>query len=357
MTQSTTPRPLTARLLEHVCTGGPFDWQPQVQRPAELAWLLEAGLGPLLRNVCADAGITVPSPWVDSLTSADLTARVLHAGRVDTVIDVIDACAARDVAPLLLKGVSTSGELWPAEHLRPMSDIDVLIPLEHLEAVERGLLDRGLERLDHPDHDGLHHGAPLFAPARHAVVELHRALLPRDSAFAAGSSLTAEEAWAHAVPAVFHGRAALRLRPEFQLVYIASAWFADLIQHGVEPSYLPSLFDAAWLFRRHGAGMDWDVVLQRLANPFVRGSVHLLLGYLPRFGAATAPASVRRAVAAGPMFDGPMRGAAIHWMLDRYLIGGHRWPHLLPPPVPGRYSPGYQFRKRVVGTLRRLSAG
>jgi hypothetical protein len=182
---------------------------------------------------------------------------------------------------------------------------------------------------------------------------VHRALLPHDSPFAAGASMTAEQAWAHAIATDFHGRAAQRLRPEFQLVYIASAWLADLIKHGVEPSYLPSLFDAAWLVRRFGTEMDWDMVLRRLDNPFARGAMHILLGYLPRFGSATAPATVRKAIAAGPMHDGPMRTAAIHWMLDRYLIGARRWPHTVPPPVPGRYSPAYQFRKRVIGRWRR----
>jgi hypothetical protein len=126
-------RPLVAQVLEHVCTGMPPVWRPDPQQAGEFAWLLEAGLGPLLRRILADVDIAVPAPWRDSLASADLTAQVLHAGRVETTFDVIDACAACDCQPLLLKGISTSHELWPAEHLRPMGDIDVLVPVKHLE--------------------------------------------------------------------------------------------------------------------------------------------------------------------------------------------------------------------------------
>ncbi len=346
-------RPLVAQLLEHACGSATLAWQPEPGRSAEFEWVLEAGLGPLLRRCCAEFDIDLPPPWRDSLASADLTAQVLHGGRIDTALDVIGACMASDCRPVLLKGISTSSELWPAEHLRPMGDIDLLVPVERYAAVEQHLLDAGLLRLDqHPALDGMQHGTPLLHPSRRTAVELHRALFARGSPFSAGSSLTAPQAWAHTVDASFHGRAAMRLRPEFQLVYIASSWFADLIQRGVEPSFLPALFDAAWLLRRDAQTLDWDQVIRRLDNPFARGAVHVMLGFLRRFGCPTAPDSVRQAIAAGPMHDGPMRTAAIHWMLDRYLIGARRWRHALPPPVVGRYSPAYQFRKRIVERMR-----
>ncbi len=340
--------PLVARLLEHVCSSAPFDWQPDETRPGDFAWVLEAGLGPLLHRCCADFDIALLPPWRDPLRSADLTAQVLHGGRIQTALHVFAACEACDVRPVLLKGISTSSDLWPADHMRPMGDIDLLVPMARYAAVEQRLLGSGMQHTDHPEIEGLQHGVPLVHPSNRTVLELHRTLLARTSPFAAGSSLTVEQAWSHTVSSTYHGRTVLRLCPEFQLVYMASSWFADLIQRGVEPSFLPTLFDAAFLMRRDANTLDWDLVLRRLENPFVRAAVHVLVGYLARYGCVTAPATVRKAIAAGPMYDGPVRIAAIRWMLDHHLIGAQRWAHALPPPVPGRYSPVYQFRKRVV---------
>ena len=50
------------------------------------------------------------------------------------------------ICPTLLKGISISDQHYPIAHLRPMGDIDILIPADAYESVESALLHRGYAR-------------------------------------------------------------------------------------------------------------------------------------------------------------------------------------------------------------------
>ena len=68
--------------------------------------------------------------------------------------------------------------LYPAAHMRPMGDLDVLVPAGDEHKVAEGLLACGFERIPYPDTPGQHHGAPLRHVRRRTLVELHTALFP-----------------------------------------------------------------------------------------------------------------------------------------------------------------------------------
>ena len=62
---------------------------------------------------------------------------------------------------------------------------------------------------------------------------------------------------------------------------------------------------------------------------------------------------MRGALASRQRLLGPIQLRLIHKALDRYMVGGRQWDLPIPPPVPGRYSPGHQIRKRMLSRLRR----
>lgn len=351
---------LAGQLLTFAATGEPlghaeraFGWGQQDGDLQQFQWILEGGQGPMLLRAAQSCIERVPLPWLQMLTSADLTARIWHAERIETTLDIVEACEHQAVAVILLKGISVSEEWYPAEHLRPMGDIDALVPREVYDAVERSLLDRGYCRIDGWDAPpGLHHGAPLCHPRLDTIIELHTDLFPAGSELVASGAFRPDKIVGQSIASQYHGRDVRRLRPEAQLAYIAASWFNDIIHCKPQPSFLPSAFDAAYLLAATQRTLDWDALLEWLDNEMAQASLYAMLTYLPRYGLAPVPRTVLATLAASQSLVGPIQLRMIHFMLDRYLFGARPWNHLLPPPVPARYSLGYQFRKRIVNRFR-----
>ena len=312
-------------------------------------WVIDAGLGPLLWHASRTTGTEIPARWHAQLRGADLSARFHHANLVDTACDVIDAGAATSVPVILLKGVSVSEEFYPAEHLRPMGDIDVLVPRDDFARIESELLSANYERLPYPEMAGHHHGTPLCHRTRRTLVELHVELFPDHSPLRQpGQALSAAAVFDNGTRlSKYHGRPVLRLSPAMQLRYIAASWFNDLTLRPPHPSFLASLFDAVYLTTRHGALLTDEVALSPVDNPIAQGSLLALITYLPRFGLAAPSERRMNALRTVPSVVGPLERRMIHAMLDRYQIEGREWNFVLPPPVPGRYSVLHQLHKRL----------
>jgi len=352
--------PLVGQLLAYAATGAPlghgnrkFAWRPEGGDDRQFRWTIDGGLGPLLHRATRDCADVVPPPWREALLSADLTARVRHGSLADTALEIIDVCDRLQIRVTLLKGISVGEQLYPAEHLRPMADIDVLIPVQAYALVETALLDRGYDKLDHPAIDVHHHGAPLRHPRWRTIVELHRGLFPDDSPLREDTVFSLSNVMLRSICSHYHGRPVRRLNPELQLVYMASSWFNDLTLCKVHPSFIASLLDAIYLLAASGRTMNWSGMLEWLDNDMAKASLYAMVTYLPRYGVQQLPSATLEQLASTQTLVGPIQLKLIHGMLDRHLIGGRPWDLALPPPVPGRYSLRRQFNKRIRNRLRR----
>lgn len=318
----------------------------------EFTWIMRAGLGPMLQRATREHLDRVPSARRDTLLSTDLTAQVRHAATIDTAKDVIDACSELGVKATLLKGISVSDQYYPAPHLRPMEDIDILIPGETYEAVESAVVRRGYIRK--PDHDPLEntrHGFPLRHPRHQVWVELHTALFentPPNAVF--GSS----HICARSVESTFHARRVMRLADELQLLYIASSWIADLSRYGtrIHPSCLPALLDVTFLLKARAAELECDALFGWPEGEMAVASLYVMLGYLSSRGVSVCRTSHIPHLASRQNTVGKLQLGIIHAMLDYYLLGGRYWKLPIPLPVPGRYNVRNQLRKKVFTRLR-----
>ena len=183
---------LVGQLLGHAAAPADIDppsrWRLHGIDDRQLQWLMAAGLGPLLYRATRARMDDVPHGWRNLLLGADLTAQVRHGSLADTTCDVITRCARAGIDVVLLKGISTSEEFYPAPHLRPMADIDLLVPVARCHAVQASLLDAGyVKHADYPETSEQHHGAPLHEPRRDVWVEIHRRLYPEGDEFAPGN--------------------------------------------------------------------------------------------------------------------------------------------------------------------------
>jgi hypothetical protein len=343
------PFPLVSQLLSHAAGVWPtlrFDLLTDAER--QLRWVLEGGLGPLLWHASQATGASVPADWQSGLVAADLTAQVNHQCLVETALDVLRAGRATGVPVTLLKGISVAEQLYPKPHLRPMGDVDVLVPRAGYARIEAALLSSAYRRLDFPEVEGLQHGPPLRNDALRTLVELHTELFGADSPLRlnGGALIAATVQQVGVVPSLFRGRPVNRLSAEFQLLYIAASWFNDLTNYPPHPSFLASLFDAVYLTKRYPELLDDDRTLAKVDNPFARASLYALLTYLPRFGVQSASPRRLAAMRRGLLLVGPLELRMIHGMLDRCMVGARYWTSFLPIPVPGRYSVRHQLIKR-----------
>lgn len=318
----------------------------------ELQWILDGGLGPLLHFAVRDHLNRIPAGWRDVLVSSDATARVRHACAVDTAIEVIDVCRRLGASTILLKGISTSDQYYPSGHLRPMGDIDVLVPREASEALESALLGLGYRSdMHHPRDELMHHLPPLVHPELDIWIEIHTGLFPAHDELRQGNLFKEEHVVSHSRASTFHQRPVRRLGDELQLAYIASSWMRDLTLSAVSPSFLASLLDVIYLLKHAGTTLSWNSLLRFIDNEAAMASLYVTLAYVARHHLYGVPRQAMLSVRARQHLVGRFELHAIHAALDRFLVSGRYWNHRLPLPVPGRYNVRNQLRKRWLRVL------
>ena len=346
--------------------------------PRTRRYLASSGLAPILCFAGAESLGQLPAAQRDELFGAELTAQVRHGALVQTASEVVQVCCDRHVSVTLLKGISISDQHYPAGHLRPMGDVDVLVSHRDRERVQSALLDLGY--LPHQgDWAAAAHDAPLCNPENGVWVEVHDSLFPADSILMADSLFTSESIARLSVPSEFQGLPVKRLRDELQLVYLAAYWVRDLSMNAVHPSFLVPVLDAVLLLRNAGERLDWEGMLHWLDNEHAAASLTIMLSWLARHELAGPASSVIPRLASRQGLVGAVELRLLHAVLDRWLLGGTSpwirrragllWEPLLssrplaaklaslswriafPEDVPDRYSLGYLSR------MTRLLAG
>lgn len=347
----------------------------------QFAYAATAGLAPALYHAVRERIADVPPPRRDALLSAHLTAQVRHGNLVDTAIEIIDLCRDAGVTVTLLKGISISDQHYPIPHLRPMADIDILIPEEAVPAVRSMLLERGyIPKPDHLQDEDSYHDIPLLNPTRGTWVEIHNDLFPPSSSLIRNRLFSRSQIAAQSEFSTFHHRPVKRLCNELQLVYIASYWTRDLTHNKLNPTCVPPLLDAIFLLKASRETLDWNRLFDLLDNETAAASLYLMLSCLAVSGLEhTGPL---RRLASTQNLVGSVEAKIIRTLIERYALGGRAftrlfdstriwetlvapgptaakllllpWNIVFPPSAANRFSVAYQM-ERVSRLLRRYS--
>lgn len=131
---------------------------------------------------------------------------------------------AYDGQLLVLKGLHTAA-FYPAPHLRPFEDLDILP--DDPDKMHRALIAAGFKPTQFPDeyYEGLHHMRPLIAPgARGLAVEVHR----WPNWFSWSDPPTREELLAEAIPDVLDLPGIAGLAPAQHALILAAHSWAEL---------------------------------------------------------------------------------------------------------------------------------
>lgn len=257
----TQPDPTLITLAGLVARSQDPDAVPPADWPAIITAALGHGLGPmLLWAVKQRAPDRVMEPlWTPLLTVARETA-TRHVWLESAQIQVNEALAAAAIPALWLKGIALARTVYPQPALRPMIDLDVLVPYNQRQEALAILLSQGYQRMvdegpffagSAPLQEKLTHHYPLqHAGPPHITLELHYRFLR--------SWLAPEQLdwfWERAqrqdsglvIPA-----------PEAHLLYLCAH---AILQHGESQIGLLHFFDLHSLVTQ--AALDWESVLSK----------------------------------------------------------------------------------------------
>ncbi|QRK13763.1 nucleotidyltransferase family protein [Archangium violaceum] len=231
---------------------------PEVARgdvPGDVDALVHAaarhGLAGFMQHVVGRSAWT-PDEAVRTRLRREALAQAARGMRVKALLlRSLEALAAVDVVPVLLKGYGLALRLYPEPLQRATTDVDLLVADAEVEVASRALVGLGLRPLGEAAaaHAREHEHHLTFTGAA-GMVELHfRALVGY------GQALEARALLARAEESVLEGRRVRYLRAEDELVYLALHASNHLLQR------LAWLFDLKLLMLAH-PGLDWGRVVE-----------------------------------------------------------------------------------------------
>ncbi len=362
------------RVYRDLCralSGRPVDWTPY--RPedwdllAQMARPENEGVGPLLHHSLQQAGWPpeMPGPVRQGLESGyykTVAHNTLLAAELGAILSALEKAG---LAPIVLKGAALIGDLYPDIGLRPMGDLDLLLPKHQIAGAAQVLADLGYL----PDAGGpalrpdfqetFHIEVHFHKPGGpECLVELHWDLLGGES-----SRLQADLGWflARLAPLELPGvvlEKTRALNPEANLLFLSAHLMLKhwmLKREGEKHARLLWFYDLFRLADQAADSLDWAAA-HRAALDFKWEPAFLgaLYGAVARFGRQDPRAYLTGRI--GPL-DGPSlaRAKALAMLDDRknYRYAQMTlpaaikffWQHFFPSPayMRWRYRPKPAF--------------
>lgn len=239
--------------------------------PTVIGLAIEHGLGPVLWWTIANSGIdpgsdSIWTPLIQSAREATTHSLLLDNARRQ----LGDALAEADIPALWLKGAALAHTVYPWPALRPMIDLDLLVPFEQrlpaLAAIEAlGFHPWGAFAFDAAPgllHHFAYHYSLRGGTCDVVAVELHFHLLDKIRAKPLLSPEQLRWFWAQAWPVADDNLPFLVLRPEAHLLYLCAH---AILQHGEADLRLLRYLDLHQLITHHevGESLDWRLVVDR----------------------------------------------------------------------------------------------
>ncbi|MBA3942945.1 MAG: nucleotidyltransferase family protein [Herpetosiphonaceae bacterium] len=211
------------------------------------------------------------------------------------------AAVAQAAPVVVLKGAALGLTLYPSPSLRPLHDLDLLVPRIHLSTA----ID-AIQRLGYSEQTNLiggtpateHHIALQGGPRRVVPVELHWNLIGGDADW---RSPPLEWFWQQTEEWRPHtasmsspaGAGVLQLTPTSNLLYLAAHL---MLQHGAAEGRLIWLYDLHLLITSNPERLDWDEVRARARAFHWSAALHAALDATQRCFRTPLPAGVLNAL-------------------------------------------------------------
>lgn len=280
--------------------------------PAIIAEAERHGLAPLLYRHLRDAGAACPAAARRQLQGLYLRHRHANDVRLEKLPEVLRALRREGIEAAVLKGAALCHLLYPDPALRPMSDLDLLVPAAHCQDAQAVLRDLGFHAAERHRRRSMrrHHHLPAATLSQAAVeiaVEIHADALCGDCPVSLPWDRLRRPLRAYPVG----GEPARTLGHEDML------W--QLCWHALSPAPLLRriwLVDIVGYAERFAAQIDWRRL--RDAYPFVLNAlamIHFVLPLPPALKSRVPPP-------AGPA---PAGTGVVHRPLSEIARTGRPW--------------------------------
>jgi hypothetical protein len=281
------------------------DWEQLVRLATwnRLSALLRAGL--------REAGVfdRAPESVRRQLTSAYHNNVATEAARRRHLDEVLGRFGDEGIPAMLLKGAALAETVYREPGLRPMADVDILVPEADVRRAHDALLECGYVLLPAHCEDEHHHLPGLGTPDGLAAFELHRSLMPPRFPL----QLDADRFWRRGRP-VDYAASHVLPAPDDLLVHVCVHFAQDRVRES--EGALAQLCDIARLVG--GAEIDWSQVCL-FETPGIRAAVFLALVSAARLLRADIPDEVISRLRS------PDADALVDRFIDeRILRHGHR---------------------------------
>jgi hypothetical protein len=278
-------------LLARAAAGPAPKGPGQDQRP--LRWPLVLGLAerhrllPLLDRYVRAQSLDVPDFVRSRLQEATLSTTAKNLFLRSELHRLAGALTAHGIPAMVLKGAALVELVYIDLGLRPMLDLDLLVPVADAHRAEAAILDLGYRPnpMQTPQlHDWMrreHHSGPALVRYDNMVaVDLHRHLSPNCT------HLDTNEMWLSSRPS---GDGSYLLpAAEDALLHVALHFCRERERRS--DGALGQLADLAWLSAT--PGMDWDVICSRARRWGVEGRLSFALFCVTDLLGPSAPARV-----------------------------------------------------------------
>lgn len=244
------PKALTA--VEARAAAGQIDWDALVER-------VEAErIGPLLHGTFSPAGF-VPAAAKESWQRAHRAATLFYVIWSAALARIGAALARENIPFIVLKGAALAATVYDKPALRPLADIDALIPRDRVAAMLEILQANGYLPPRAAESGGytLRFENELAISPRNPIgvaFDIHWSLF--DSPYYQ-RALAHDWFWESSVPLPGYG-AARMLGPEAQLLHLSTHLMVH--HHGKGALWL---YDVVELLRRHRGVLDWDRAIEQ----------------------------------------------------------------------------------------------
>lgn len=301
----------------------PPDVDP-AQWPEIIPAALRHGLGPMLWWVLKQHHVEEAPQW-EPLVWAYRSAMAQQIRFEYAQAQVQTALAEANIPAMWIKGSALAHTIYPKPSLRPMCDLDVLVPYDRREAAFEVVTQLGyhfpasgayLLAMDDAITQKLtHHYHLRGGPGDGISLELHFRLLGRDTTLLPPEQMA--WMWDQTEPFTDGSHRYLTLRPEAHLLYLSAH---AILQHGESISVLRHYFDLHRLVGQ--SSIDWNLVLQQAVTLKWTYAVERALSLAVRFFETPVPQMVLEQLGdRRPMDENVAR--AIH-LQDQ----GTRWEHM-----------------------------
>lgn len=341
------------RLLLAAARIGPPDAILAVPRPLDWAYLHAAaghqGVAPLLHDWArARDGIAGAAALAARLAPAYWGSHFANRARGGELARVLRVAADAGVPVMPLKGAILAWCYYPTAALRPMSDLDLLVPAEGMGTLAAALAELGYAEdrdkprlLDEARRDDRHRERGFTAtPGRTPIRIECRAepldpmlwgLTEVDPAFAARLRRQVERMWARAARDTFEGAPFARIAPEDLVLHVASHLAT---RHG--EFRLLWLHDLALIAAAHAGALDWDDVAAMARGLRLGAPVLAALEAAGRWAGAPIPLPALRPLLLRAPVGLPTPASVEHAILTRDLGTLPDADLATPPPELGR---------------------